>query len=115
LHVDQKKAVEKFDRVWPPRGVSRPPYVKMATGNSPLGNAFPSSSPWGDKFPIPILAKAHGEAFFPIPVLAWGKIPVGDPRPALVYHHQQSILHHSHKAINMKLEYNTNYNPEIAI
>jgi hypothetical protein len=87
----------------------------MATGNFPLGNAFPSPSPWEDKFPIPIPAKAHGEAFFPILVLTWGKIPIEDPRPALVYHHQQSIHHHSHKAIDMKLEYNTNYNLEIAI
>ena len=59
----------------------------MATGNSPSGDASPSPSPRGDKFPVPVPAKANGEAFFPIPVPAWGKIPVGDPRPALVYHH----------------------------
>ena len=34
LHVDQRKVVEKFDRVWPPRGsVDRP----IVGGLSPLG------------------------------------------------------------------------------
>ena len=35
LHVDQRKAVEKFDRVWPPGGSVDPP--PMVGGLSPLG------------------------------------------------------------------------------
>jgi hypothetical protein len=51
----------------------------MATGISPSGNGIPSPSPWGQKFPIPVPANAHGGAFSPIPVPVREFIPVGNP------------------------------------
>jgi len=88
--------------------------LKMATGNFSSEVASPFPSPRGEKIPVPVSAKAHGDDFSPIPAPARGKIPVGDPRPRICSSPFRLIHHHSHEFIDTILEYTTNHNPKIA-
>ena len=56
-------------------------HFKMSTGNSPSGIVFPSPSPLGKIFAVPVPVKGRGGHYLPIPEPERGIHPRRGPRP----------------------------------